>query len=160
MTTRIAILGNSGSGKSTLAQRWSRETGAPVLDLDTIYWAPNQVAVRRSREAMLADLHAFCLQPSWIIEGCYGELVEAALLHGPQLVFLNPGEAACIAHCRARPWEPHKYASKAEQDSKLDYLLAWVREYYTRDGDMSLRGHRRVFHGYAGPKREIDEAAP
>lgn len=153
--TRIAILGNSGSGKSTLAQRLSRESGAPVLDLDSIYWEPDQVAVMRNREAMRADLLAFCRQPSWIIEGCYGDLIAEALAHGPQLVLLNPGEAACIAHCRARPWEPHKYASKAEQDSKLEYLLTWVSDYYKRDGAMSLRGHRAEFDRYTGPKREI-----
>jgi adenylate kinase family enzyme len=158
MTRRIAILGNSGCGKSTLAQRWARDAGLPVLDLDTIHWVPGQIAVLRDREAALADLHAFCAQPGWIIEGCYGDLVAAALIHGPELVLLNPGEATCIAHCRARPWEPHKYASKAEQDQKLVFLLAWVRDYYLRDGPMSLHGHRSVFYAYAGPKREI--AAP
>ena len=155
MTQRIAILGNSGSGKSTLAQRFARDADLPVLDLDTIYWVPNQVAVMRDREAMLADLHAFCAQPNWIIEGCYGDLVAAALAYGPELVLLDPGEDACIAHCRARPWEPHKYASKAAQDEKLAFLLAWVRDYYVRDGEMSLRGHRAVFDAYAGAKREI-----
>lgn len=158
MTRRIAILGNSGCGKSTLAQRWARDAGLPVLDLDTIHWVPGQIAVLRDREAALTDLHAFCAQPGWIIEGCYGDLVAAALIHGPELVLLNPGEATCIAHCRARPWEPHKYASKAEQDQKLVFLLAWVRDYYLRDGPMSLHGHRSVFDAYAGPKREI--AAP
>lgn len=153
--TRIAILGNSGSGKSTLAQRWSREFGAPVLDLDSIYWEPDQVAVMRSGDAMRADLHAFCQEPGWIIEGCYGDLIAAALVYTPQLVLLNPGEAACIAHCRARPWEPHKYASKAEQDSKLEFLLTWVSDYYKRDGAMSLCGHRAEFDRYTGPKREI-----
>jgi adenylate kinase family enzyme len=152
---RIAILGNSGSGKSTLARRLAAQHGVPMLDLDTIYWVPNEVAVARAAAAVAADLDAFCAQPRWIIEGCYGDLVAAALRHQPELWFLNPGEEVCLAHCRARPWEPHKYASRAEQDSKLPFLLAWVSDYYRRDGAMSLAGHRAVFDAFTGVKREL-----
>ena len=34
-----------------------------------------------------------------------------------------------LHHCRARPWEPGKYATKADQDAKLPLLLDWVRAY-------------------------------
>jgi len=74
---------------------------------------------------------------------------------GPELVFLNPGEAACLRNCRARPWEPHKYASKADQDAKLAFLLGWVSDYYRRDDAMSYARHRAIYDAYAGPKREV-----
>lgn len=152
---RIAILGNSGSGKSTLAAALSAESATPVLDLDAIYWEPKKIAVPRPPEAVLADLNAFCMgSKGWIVEGCYGDLISAVLRWDPELVFVNPGEEVCLRHCRARPWEPAKYASKAEQDAKLDFLLGWVSDYYKRDGTMSLKGHRAVFDAYAGPKRE------
>ena len=77
----------------------------------------------------------------------------------PELVFLNPGLAACLQNCRNRPWEPHKYASRAEQDSKLEFLLDWVADYYRRDGDMSLVRHRAIFDAYQGPKRELTRAS-
>jgi hypothetical protein len=89
------------------------------------------------------------------VEGCYGDLAAHALAWKPELIFINPGEAACIRNCRNRPWEPHKYASKADQDSKLEFLLGWVSDYYHRDGDMSLKRHRAIYDTYAGPKREI-----
>ena len=90
------------------------------------------------------------------IESSCDETAAAVVLDGrTELIFLNPGEAACLAHCRARPWEPHKYASKAEQDARLEYLLAWVSDYYHRDGPLSLRGHRALFDAYAGPKQEL-----
>lgn len=155
---KIAILGNSGSGKSTLAAALAREAGAsvPVLDLDTIVWEPGQVAVPRDSAAVRMDLQRFCAQhPRWIVEGCYGDLIEALLPQGPELVFVNPGLAQCIANCRNRPWEPHKYASRAEQDARLEFLLQWVADYYQRDGDMSLAGHRRLFDAYQGPRREL-----
>jgi adenylate kinase family enzyme len=153
---RIALLGNSGSGKSTLARWMAGRAGAAMLDLDTVAWEPGQVAIARAPEAAVADVRAFCSRnDTWVVEGCYASLVTVALEFSPRLLFMNPGEAQCLANCRARPWEPHKYASKAEQDERLAFLLKWVSEYYTREGDMSLSGHRRCFEGYAGPKAEI-----
>ncbi len=152
---RFAILGNSGSGKSTLAAWLAARTGAPLLDLDTIAWLPDRPGIRREHAAAAADLQAFCSADRWIIEGCYGELVASSLSRAPVLIFLNPGRSRCQAHCRARPWEPHKYASKAEQDANLEYLLAWVADYYERDGEMSLAGHRACFDAYPGEKLEI-----
>lgn len=155
---RIVIIGNSGSGKSTLAHKLAKETGAPTLDLDTIVCEPGKTAVPRAPEAAQADLDKFCnANADWITEGCYGALAEYALRWKPELIFVNPGEATCLVNCRARPWEPHKYASKAEQDSKLEFLLQWASDYYTRDGDMSLARHRAIYDAYTGPKREITQ---
>ena len=155
---RIAIIGNSGSGKSTLAAQLS--TGHPVdtLDLDTVVWEPNQIAVSRNTDLALADLEDFCSsREEWIVEGCYGNLIEASLAFNPELIFLNPGLQQCISNCRARPLEAHKYASKEEQDSKLEFLLQWVTDYYVRGGDMSLAGHEELFRRYSGPKRVVSE---
>lgn len=153
---RIAILGNSGSGKSTLARWYAARSGAPLLDLDRVAWEPRQIAVARPVEAAQADVRAFCARHErWVVEGCYASLIEVALTFSPKLLFLNPGEEQCLANCGARPWEAHKYASKQEQDERLEFLLSWVREYYVRDGDMSLAGHRACFDAYSGPKEEL-----
>lgn len=122
-------------------------------------WQPGQVAVQRPAQAVLADLDAFLgSNDRWVIEGCYGELVEAAAAHCTELVFLNPGLETCLAHNRQRPWEPHKYASKAQQDAMLDTLQQWVAGYYERDDAWSYRAHRRLFDGFAGPKTELRDA--
>ncbi|WP_217283563.1 hypothetical protein [Pseudaquabacterium terrae] len=153
---RVAILGNAGSGKSTLARSMARPHRAPVLDLDTIFWAPGQIAQAREPARALQDLRAFCeASEHWVIEGCYASLVEAALAWTPRLIWLDPGTEACLAHCRARPWEPHKYASRAEQDRLLEPLLTWVAAYDERDGEMSRRGHRAVYDAYTGPKQHL-----
>ena len=55
----------------------------------------------------------------WVIEGCYGELVEAASTHCTQLVFLNPGLETCQATNLRRSWEPQKYSSMEQQNSML-----------------------------------------
>lgn len=157
-SVRVAILGNSGSGKSTLARWLADRSGAALLDLDTVAWEPDWIAEPRDPDSARADVLAFCQSnPVWVVEGCYAGLIAHALAFSPRLVFLNPGLDACVENCRARPWEPHKYASKQEQDERLAFLISWVQEYYTRDGDMSLAGHRACFSGYAGPKLELTE---
>jgi adenylate kinase family enzyme len=153
---RIVIIGNAGSGKSTLAWQLAEPAATPTLDLDTIVWEPGRVAVPRPQDAVHADLDRFCTEHEhWIVEGCYSELAERLLIWNPELVFVNPGEEACLRQCRARPWEPHKYESKAVQDSKLEFLLAWVSDYYRRADGASLARHRAIFDAYRGPKREV-----
>jgi adenylate kinase family enzyme len=153
---RIAILGNSGSGKSTLARWFAKQSGAAVLDLDTVAWVPRQIAVPRLHEDASADVQHFCsARDSWVIEGCYANLVRVALRFEPLLLFLNPGKEQCVANCQSRPWEPHKYSTKTQQDEHLPFLLSWVDGYYTRNGEMSLSAHVECFHAYTGPKEEL-----
>ena len=153
---RVAILGNSGSGKSALAAALGAVGRTPCLDLDTIAWEPGQSAVPRNEAFARDDVLAFCgSNPNWVVEGCYTTLIEAALEFTPRLVFLNPGLEVCLANCRSRPWEPHKYGSKQEQDKSLQFLLSWVADYYNRAGPLSLQAHRNCFDAYAGPKCEL-----
>lgn len=153
---RVAILGNSGSGKSTLAAALAATYGVPCLDLDTIAWETGQPPILRAEQLAREDVRAFCRTHSkWVIEGCYSTLIEASLEFTPKLVFLNPGLETCLSNCRSRPWEPHKYVSKEEQDANLQFLLSWVRDYYTRTGSMSLEGHSSCFQAYGGLKREV-----
>lgn len=153
---RVAIMGNSGSGKSTYAARLVAETGVALLELDGIVWELRKIAVARPVEQVRADLAAFlAAHDAWVVEGCYGDLIQAALAAQPELVFMNPGLAACLANNRRRPWEPHKYADPADQERMLPSLLAWVEAYYTRDDPWSYTHHRRIFDAYDGPKREL-----
>lgn len=152
---RWLIYGNSGSGKSTLARRLAQQHGLATLDLDTIAWsaqlerAPLDESVGRLRD--FATIH-----PSWVIEGCYGLLIEAATAWCSRLIFLNPGVETCLANCRRRPWEPHKFATPAEQDAMLDSLLDWVRTYPTRVDEFGLKTHQAIFDRFTGPKVQIN----
>jgi adenylate kinase family enzyme len=153
---RVAIIGNSGSGKSTLAAHLADTTGAATLDLDIVTWEPGQIAVARPRDAAVEEVLQFCQgHPEWIVEGCYGDLISATLPFEPLLLFLDPGLQACQNHCRQRPWEPHKYVTKAAQDARLEMLLDWVADYYQRDGELSWRQHQDLFDSYPGAKRRL-----
>src|SRR3954467_12691950 len=152
---RVLVFGNSGSGKSTYAQALAQRHGIAHLDLDTIVWEPKQIAVLRPSADIIASLETFLsAHDSWVVEGCYGELVEAAAARAAGLVFLNPGLDACLANNTRRPWEPHKYASLEQQNAMLAKLQAWVAEYYTRADQWSYQAHRRIFDAHAGRKVE------
>jgi adenylate kinase family enzyme len=139
-TMRIALIGNSGSGKSTLARQLAATYALPLLDLDTVMWEPGKIAVARAPLAAAQDVNAFCSTGSrWVVEGCYAGLAWAVLPYATLLLFLEPGVDVCIANCRNRPWES----------------LTWVREYYSRDDDMSLAAHQALFDAYGGPKRKL-----
>ncbi len=153
---RVLVVGNSGSGKSTLARALAQEHGLAHLDLDTIYFVPGLVAVQRAPELVQADLRAFVdAHAAWVIEGCYGDVVASALPSCSELVFINPGRDACLVNNARRPWEPHKYGSKAQQDSMLPFLQDWVGKYYERDDSCSYAWHRHLFDSFNGSKREI-----
>ena len=77
---RLLVFGNSGSGKSTLARRLCELHGLVHLDLDSIVWEPGKIAVQRATEDVHADLDRFVAgNESWVVEGCYAELIERAL---------------------------------------------------------------------------------
>lgn len=157
---RIAIIGNSGSGKTTLARNLSVVNGARLLELDSIYWEPGKIAEKRKWSDIEADLLDFIAKDTnWIIEGCYGALIQVAEKEIDLLIFMNPGIEKCVANNLKRPWEPEKYSNAADQKEKLEFLLQWVKGYYERDDEMSLREHLKCFEEFSGMKLEVVNSA-
>ena len=157
---RILIFGNSGAGKSTLARSLADEYSLAHLDLDTLAWEKAAAPARRPLEQSHADIELFTgAHESWVIEGAYADLLTLLLDECSELVFLNPGVEICIRNCRARPWEPHKYADKESQDRNLAMLAEWVRTYAARDDEYSLSRHRWLFDRFNGVKREFTARA-
>ena len=153
---RLLVFGNSGSGKTTLAGRLAEEHGIPHLDLDTLVWEPEQIAVQRTPGDVFANLDRFLeTRDSWVIEGCYGELIEHAASRCTRLIFLNPGVEAL-----PRPQRTSTLGASQVRDAggpgrdAGDALQAWVRDYYDRDGDWSYRAHRAIFDAHPGDKVE------
>ena len=156
MNTRIVIFGNSGSGKSSLSKRLAKDLKLPHLDLDDVAWKEANPPVRHTLKKSVAAIDTFRANHSeWIIEGCYGSLIAHAVAFASHVYFLNIGTAACVANCKARPWEPHKYPTKEAQDKNLEMLTQWVREYDTRTDEFSLKEHWAIFNTFSGQKIEF-----
>lgn len=151
---RIVVYGNAGSGKTTMA----RGLGLPVLSLDHIAWSSPMV--RAPLAESLAALDQFIATHSeWVVEGCYGDLVEAAAAHCTELRFLNPGAEVCVANARNRPWEPSYCESPEKQQEYLGPLIEFIRSYEAVGDEYGLARHRAIFAAHPGPKREYTEQA-
>jgi adenylate kinase family enzyme len=153
---QFAILGNSGSGKSTLARKLSKLIEGPVLDLDSVVFEAGKIAELRDQEIAARDVVQFCSsKATWVVEGCYSNLIAATLSFKPHLIYLDLLAEDCVRNCLLRPFEAHKFKDKAEQDSHLAFLLTWVRDYENRSGPMGRAEHMALFSGYLGPKTRL-----
>jgi adenylate kinase family enzyme len=153
---KVVIFGNSGSGKSTLAKQISSSESLPHLDLDTLAWQASAPPKRRPLNESMSEISYFVAQNKcWVIEGCYSDLLEAALRYSNELIFMNLPVEMCIENARKRPWESHKYKSKAAQDSNLDMLIGWISEYTKRVDTFSQAAHSSLYEQYAGNKRMV-----
>ena len=153
---KVILLGNAGAGKSTLARRLLQRQPAARLSLDEVAFGTG--AERRPLNESIAEVQAFIEKnESWIIEGCYADILEPVLGACEELYFLNPGIETCIAHCMARPWEPEKFISAEEQNVNLQNLIEWVSAYESRDDEYGLKRHRALFDSFTGKKRELND---
>jgi len=157
---KILIFGNSGSGKSTLAKKLATEHQCSHLDLDTLAWRSTTPLERTDLNEIEYTLENFFNNnPHWIIEGCYGDLINLISAKADEMIFMNLDIEACMTNARNRPWEPHKYESKAAQDNNLSMLLEWIQAYKTRDDDFSYASHRKIYDSFPGNKKMIQENA-
>ena len=161
-TNKVLIFGNSASGKSSLARHLSLTQNLAHLDLDSVAWqpmsSPDSVPQRNLVSESLVEIQPFLESNNdWVIEGCYGDLIEAVSEYADELVFLNLSLEQCMSNARKRPWEPHKYASKKEQDANLEMLLGWIAEYNQRSDSCSKIEHQRIFDSFSGDKKVLTE---
>jgi len=152
---RIIIFGNSGAGKSTLAKQLQEQFELEHLDLDNLAWLDSSPPQRKPlMDSQIAITQFMEKHQAWVIEGCYADLLHMVLTDANEMIFLNPGVQTCIENCKNRPWEPHKYKSKQDQDQNLAMLIEWVKQYPVRDDEFSLNAHRRLFDDFPGKKIE------
>jgi len=154
--SKVLIFGNSGSGKSTLAKSLSEASDVFHLDLDALAWSstspPVRAALDESRKAIFSLISK---HKNWVVEGCYTDLLEILESNCDEIIFMNLPIEDCISNAKARPWEPHKYKSKAAQDQNLDMLIAWIEQYHERDDTFSYTAHEEFYNNYRGTKKMI-----
>ncbi|WP_154222949.1 shikimate kinase [Marinicella rhabdoformis] len=150
---KTLIMGNSSSGKSTLAKNKVAKYGVAHLDLDVLAWLPCDPPERMPIEKSAEKIRTFINQhKSWVIEGCYADLLAFAAKEADELIFMNLSVEDCVANAKNRPWEPHKYESKAAQDANLNMLIEWITQYPLRVDVCSLNSHLNLFENFSGSK--------
>ncbi|WP_394131107.1 shikimate kinase [Shewanella maritima] len=152
----ILIFGNSASGKSTLAKKLSTTHHLAHLDLDTLAWEPSTPPKRTALNKVQPIILAFIRENStWVIEGCYADLLDIAKPYTTEMIFMNLPIEQCIANAKNRPWEPHKYSSKAAQDKNLTMLIDWISDYPFRNDELSKAAHTKLYEQFSGNKRKV-----
>ena len=154
---KIVIFGNSASGKSSLAKHLSELHQLAHLDLDTLAWLPitekSPVPHRQSVDISVSEIDRFIKQNNqWVIEGCYSDLLTHTLKYCSEIIFLNLPVELCISNAKKRPWEPHKYKTKAEQDANLTMLVDWISQYEHRTDTFSKAAHEKLYNEFLGEK--------
>ncbi len=150
---KILITGNSGTGKTTLARKLAESYSLSHLDLDELAWLPIEPPQRRLVADSLVEIEAFAGQhSSWVMEGCYTDLLGAIAPKATHLIWLNYPVDICIKHAQYRPWEPHKYSSPAAQNKNLQMLLDWIQSYPIRRDECSQHQHQQLFDQFIGQK--------
>ena len=157
---KIVIFGNSASGKSSLAKNLTSTLQLAHLDLDSLAWlppsAPTSPPQRQSIAVSVTEIDAFISQhQNWVIEGCYSDLLAHTLTKCSEVVFMNLPITLCIENARNRPWEPHKYESKAAQDANLTMLINWIAQYDQRTDTFSKSTHQKLFDEFTGTKTQV-----
>jgi adenylate kinase family enzyme len=151
---KVILLGNAGAGKSTLSRLMIAKQPAARLSLDEVAFCGG--TDRRPLQESIEDVKQWISgHSSWVVEGCYAEIIEPILAYCDELIFLNPGVDACVAHCRSRPWEPEKFRSRQEQDETLVNLIQWVRSYEKRSDEYGLSRHRALYESFRCKKSEF-----
>lgn len=151
--SKILVFGNSGSGKSTFSRYVAGKLGLAHLDLDVLAWLPTSPPQRMSIEESRERIQEFIAgHESWVVEGCYTDLLELLKHEASEVVFMDLSIEQCIANARNRPWEPHKYESKEAQDANLDMLINWIKDYRVRSDTFSYESHRRFYASFQGKK--------
>ena len=150
---KVVIFGNSASGKSTLAKQLCESEKLAHLDLDRHAWTIASPPERKPLSESRQEIEQFtALNPSWVIEGCYSDLIEMVLPKSSEIIFLDISVKDCIANAKNRPWEPHKYESKEAQDANLEMLIDWIARYSERNDTFSSASHEQLFNNYSGKK--------
>ncbi len=152
---KILVMGNSSSGKSTLAKDRVAQYGVAHLDLDVLAWLPTAPPERQALHVSYEKIQQFIdANESWVIEGCYADLLAFAAKEADELIFMNLPIEACIANAKNRPWEPHKYETKAAQDANLNMLIEWISQYPHRDDSCSQSAHHALYQQFKKTKTQ------
>ncbi len=149
---RIVIIGNSGSGKTYLAQRLSHCFHLELIHLDKLFWEPGGFNVKRPKEIVYAEIAALAQGENWIVEGVFGELVQAFFANAEQLIWLDLDQETCLNSLLQRGSEGYNQLDQQSAEENFQKLLTWASAYWQREDLRSHRGHANLFTQFNGKK--------
>ncbi|AOZ50991.1 hypothetical protein [Chromobacterium vaccinii] len=134
---RVLIVGGSGAGKSTLAARLAAASGAPLAELDALFWGPGWTR----RDAFSSDVAALAALPRWVVEGSYASALERLLPRAELVIWLDYPRALLawriVRRSLRRAWRREALAHGNRETLRgalfsRDSLLLWMWRGYGR----------------------------
>jgi adenylate kinase family enzyme len=146
----MLIIGNCGSGKSWLALKLGSNLSLPTYHLDNLHWEPDQPGVPRDKQVAFQDARTIATSPTWLIEGVFGWLAEAALDRATALVWIDLPVPECLKNIQTRG------PQNGENRTAFEALLAWTADYEQRSTSTGYAAHRDLYTRFSGAKFRLD----
>lgn len=128
------IIGNPGSGKSTLARHLSELLHITAYHMDTIFWQPGWVPIKR--EKLIKETKKLMEKDTWIIDGNYSATFDIRLKEADTIIFLHFSTMRCLYGITKRRIQYHKQTRPdlaAGCPEKLDWeFFQYVRKFNKR----------------------------
>jgi adenylate kinase family enzyme len=118
---RIAVIGCSGAGKSRFSQRLSARLGIRAHHLDRLYL---DCSTPHALRGEFGAEHASLLnQPTWILDGNFGKLMDARFQSADTVIFLDLPPHSCLWGVIQRKF----FSGKLDRDNKEGnlYRFTW-----------------------------------
>ena len=109
---KIVVVGVSASGKSTFARTLEKQTGLPLIHMDSIWWKPSWVEA--GEEEATKQLESITTNPEWIIEGYIPKTARPFVFErADKIVYLDyPPIVASVRYLRR--WLKHRKNPRPE----------------------------------------------
>ncbi|ACX64796.1 topology modulation protein [Paenibacillus sp. Y412MC10] len=91
---RVLVIGCPGSGKSTFSSRLSKESGLPVIHLDSFYWKPGWISC--SNQEFDEILQKLLVQETYIMDGNYGRTLDYRIPYTDTVYFFDFPRYLCL----------------------------------------------------------------
>lgn len=121
---KVLVIGCPGSGKSTFSSRLSKESGLPVIHLDSLYWKPGWISCSNQEfDEILSNLLP---QETYIMDGNYGRTLDVRMPFVDTVFFFDFSRYLCLYRVIKRTilnhGKPGEYMGK-ECTESIDYTF-------------------------------------
>ncbi|MBO0476641.1 DNA topology modulation protein [Vagococcus sp. DIV0080] len=91
---KLILIGSAGAGKSTLSKQLATLLSLDLYHLDKLFWQPNWVLSDKDKQINIQQ--EIFKQPSWIIDGNYGDTLDLRINEADTIIFLDLPRRVCI----------------------------------------------------------------
>ena len=136
MNKKILVIGCPGSGKSYLAKSLSQKTNIPCFHIDNLYWNIDKTHI--NRDDLIDKYQDILSKDEFILDGNYLNTLEYRANFSDTIIFLDFSLDDCIKGIKERNNAHRDDIPWVQNEIDGEELIAWIREFSTRDRPVIL----------------------